>query len=50
LYRALFTAALQYVQQQTVDDGHAGLEIDPRSSYVPSAPIGVQSGLPATRP
>jgi excinuclease ABC subunit A len=50
LYRAVITAALQPVRQQTVDGVHTALEIDARSSYVPSAPIGVQSRLSATRP
>jgi hypothetical protein len=36
-YRTLFRAALQSVRQQTVDGVHAALEINPRSSYVPSA-------------
>jgi excinuclease ABC subunit A len=50
LYRGVITAALQPVRQQTVDGVHTALEIDARSSYVPSAPIGVQSRLSATRP
>jgi hypothetical protein len=32
--------------QQTVDGLHGTLEIESRSSYVPSAPIGVRSGFP----
>jgi hypothetical protein len=38
------------IAQQTVDGCYAALEIRPRSSYVPSAPIGVRCpGYPAMR-
>jgi len=48
---AAISAALQCRPQQTVDGFHAALEIGPRSSYVPNAPIGVHSGsfLPIAR-
>jgi hypothetical protein len=41
---AAICAWLQAEPKQTVDGFHPALEIVTRSSYVPSAPIGVHSG------
>jgi hypothetical protein len=45
-----FKTALQSVRQQTVDGAHAALEKALRSSYVPNAPIGVQSPVSGDAP